>query len=413
MRIRVIKLIMPLLLMISLLVPASSYAASPDIPEFGGAAAIELNGFVPAFSPDDFTGEDYILYSELDTLGRPGPATACLSRTSRTAELRAESGAYLPVGWESVRYDDVIDGDYLYCLCHLISPTLSGSGSDARNVFTGTRFLCAEGLRPFEDLVAGFVSRTAYHFLYRATPFYRGDELVPYGVQLEAYSVEDAGQTLSLNVFLYNVQPGVMIDYRSGKSAQSPSVEVTLPAGDILRLHQYQTRPASDAPAVGSFSDLNARDNRNTTTKTTAASAANKSKTVTYILNTQTKIYHTEDCGHLPAAEYRRDFTGTPQELRSMGYYDWCDFCQENVAAKEKEKEKKASSPAVSAAGSTSQSTPASTTEKETAQSAKKSLFDLPESAIDKMAGNDLTDKLRYNDSVYEQAINGAANDDW
>ena len=94
-----------------------------------------------------------------------------------------------------------------------------------------------------------------------------------------------------------------------------------------------------------------------------------------------------------------------------MGYYDWCDFCQENVAAKEKEKP--VSSPAVSAAGSTSQSTPASTTEKETAQSAKKSLFDLPESAIDKMAGDDLTDKLRYNDSVYEQAINGTANDDW
>lgn len=408
MRIRILKIILPLLLMLSLLVPSSACAA-PDIPEFGGAAAIELSGFVPAFSPDDFTGEDYIRYSELDALGRPGPATACLSSASRPVELRAESSAYLPVGWESVRYDDVIDEGYLYCLCQLISPTLSGSGPDARNVFTGTRYLRAEGLRPFEDLVAAFVSRTAYHILYRATPVYHGDELVPYGVQLEAYSAEDAGRTISLNVFLYNVQPGVTIDYRSGKSAQSPSVEVTSAAGDILHLHQYQTRPASDAPAVGSFSDLNARDNRNSTTKTTAASAANKSKTVTYILNTQTKIYHTGDCGHLPPAEYRRDFTGTPQELRGMGYYDWCDFCQKIVAVKEK----KASSPAVSAAGSTSQSTPASTTEKETAQSAKKSLFDLPESAIDKMAGDDLTDKLRYNDSVYEQAINGTANDDW
>ena len=404
MRIRILKVILPLLLMLSLLVPSSAYAA-PDIPEFGGAAAIELSGFVPAFSPDDFTGEDYIRYSELDALGRPGPATACLSSASRPVELRAESSAYLPVGWESVRYDDVIDEGYLYCLCQLISPTLSGSGPDARNVFTGTRYLRAEGLRPFEDLVAAFVSRTAYHILYRATPVYHGDELVPYGVQLEAYSAEDAGRTLSLNVFLYNVQPGVTIDYRSGKSAQSPSVEVTSTAGDILRLHQYQTRPGPDAPAVGSFSNLSA------TANTAAASAAGKSNTSAYILNTQTKIYHTGDCGHLPPAEYRRDFTGTPQELRSMGYYDWCDFCQENVAAKEKEKP--VSSPAVSAAGSTSQSTPASTTEKETAQSAKKSLFDLPESAIDKMAGDDLTDKLRYNDSVYEQAINGTANDDW
>ena len=482
MRIRIIKVILPLLLMLSLLVPSSAYAA-PDIPEFGGAAAIELSGFVPAFSPDDFTGEDYIRYSELDALGRPGPATACFSSASHPAELRAESGAYLPVGWESVRYDDVIDGGYLYSVCQLISPALSGSGPDARNVFTGTRFLRAEGLRPFEDLVAGFVSRTAYHILYRATPVYHGDELVPYGVQLEAYSAEDAGRTISLNVFLYNVQPGVTIDYRSGKSAQSPSVEVTSATGDILHLHQYQTRPGPDAPAVGSFSELgsfqqrsyqttlssrngkqynfiinknthtihttlcknppneenriyftgtveqlrnaypehtmyekwcsncpapttgsfavlNDRDNKNTTAKTSA-----------YILNTQTKIYHTGDCGHLPPAEYRRDFTGTPHELLEMGYYDRCDFCQ--AIAAEKEKEKKASSPAGSAAGSTSQSTPASTTEKETAQSAKKSLFDLPESAIDKMAGSNLTDNLRYDDSVYEQAVYGTENDDW
>ena len=404
MRIRILKVILPLLLMLSLLVPSSAYAA-PDIPEFGGAAAIELSGFVPAFSPDDFTGEDYIRYSELDALGRPGPATACFSSASRPAELRAESDAYLPVVWESVRYDDVIDGGYLYSVCQLISPALSGSGPDARNVFTGTRFLRAEGLRPFEDLVAGFVSRTAYHILYRATPVYHGDELVPYGVQLEAYSAEDAGRTISLNVFLYNVQPGVTIDYRSGKSAQSPSVEVTSTAGDILRLHQYQTRPGSDAPSVGSFSNLSA------TANTAAASAAGKSKTSTYILNTQTKIYHTGDCGHLPPAEYRRDFTGTPHELLEMGYYDRCDFCQ--AIAAEKEKEKKASSPAGSAAAGSSQSAPASTKETQTAQSAKNSIFDLPESAIDKMAGSNLTDKLRYDDSVYEQAVYGTENDDW
>ena len=489
MRIRIIKVILPLLLMLSLLVPSSAYAA-PDIPEFDGAAAIELSGFVPAFSPDDFTGEDYIRYSELDALGRPGPATACLSSASRPAELRAESGAYLPVGWESVRYDDVIDGGYLYSVCQLISPALSGSGPDARNVFTGTRYLRAEGLRPFEDLVAGFVSRTAYHILYRATPVYHRDELVPYGVQLEAYSAEDAGRTISLNVFLYNVQPGVAIDYRNGKSAQSPSVEVTSTAGDILHLHQYQTRPGPDAPAVGSFSELgnrlpvpsentiakssapkynfiihknkhtvhtmdcghlpyeensykvywtleelyrnipdvnwcdycpkptnnssakvNAGNNQNSTANTAAASAAGKSKTSAYILNMQTKIYHTEDCGHLPPAEYRRDFAGTPHELLEMGYYDRCDFCQ--AIAAEREKEKKASSPTVSAAAGSSQSAPASTAEKETAQSAGNSIFDLPESAIDKMAGTTLTDKLRYDDSVFEQAIYGTENDDW
>ena len=156
---------------------------------------------------------------------------------------------------------------------------------------------------------------------------------------------------------------------------------------------------------MGSFSNLSA------TANTAAASAAGKSKTSTYILNTQTKIYHTGDCGHLPPAEYRRDFTGTPHELLEMGYYDRCDFCQ--AIAAEKEKEKKASSPAGSAAAGSSQSAPASTTETQTAQSAKNSIFDLPESAIDKMAGTGLTDKLRYDDSVYEQAVYGTENDDW
>ena len=394
MRFPIKKTILPLLLIAALLFPSSAYAASPGVPDFSGAAAIELEGCIPDFSPDDFTGEDYVAYSELDALGRPGPATACLSGAALSRPLRADSGASLPVGWETARYDDLIDGRYLYTLSYLLSPALGGADSDARNIFTGTRYLRAEGMRPFEDVVAGFLKRTAYHILYRVTPVCRGDELVPTGVQMEAYSVEDAGRSVCFNVFVYNVQPGIEIDYRSGKSAQSASVEVTLPAGDILHLRRYQARPGTTAPSVGSFSELG-KQVESDSQKAAAASPAGKPAAASFILNTQTKVYHTRDCGHLPAAEYRRDFTGTPQELQSMGYYDWCDLCRQDAASGEK----KASSPA--------DSTAAAATEKESTKSEKKSLLDMPESAIDKMAGTDLTDKLRYDDSVYEKAIYG------
>ena len=268
MRIRILKVILPLLLMLSLLVPSSAYAA-PDIPEFGGAAAIELSGFVPAFSPDDFTGEDYIRYSELDALGRPGPATACFSSASRPAELRAESDAYLPVGWENVRYTVDSDGKsetrYLYSICHLISPKLGGASSDPRNLFTGTRSLRIDGMELFEKIIADTLSRTAYHILYRVTPLYSGNDLVPFGVQLEAYSVEDAGRTISFedgkrmipfNVVLYNVQDGISIDYISGTGTTDPSVKIIETAQAFLDAHRFQPPPANEAPKDGSFEAL-------------------------------------------------------------------------------------------------------------------------------------------------------------
>ena len=249
------KCVLPIFLIIALLLPSTAYAA-PDIPAFDGAAVVELNGNMPAFLPEDLVTENYTVYSELDALGRAGPATACISRACLPTELRAESDDVLPVGWKQVRYDDVIDGRYLYSLCHVIAPELSGAGSDPRNIFTGTRYLRTEGMQPFENVIADFLRRTTFHVIYRVTPFYRGDELVPFGVQMEAYSVEDAGKSVCFNVFAYNIQPGVSIDYTGGDSRTDSAVEVTRSGAALIDARLYTLTEGTSLPSVESFEEL-------------------------------------------------------------------------------------------------------------------------------------------------------------
>ena len=194
--------ILPLLLVIALLFPQSAFAAVPGIPDFDGAAVTELNRNVPALVSEDNDMREHITYSSLDALGRPGPVTACLSSASLPTGLRSDDVGAMPVGWVTARYED----GYLYSLCHLLSPALGGDASAAENVFTGTRYLQNESMRPFEDRIADCLARTAYHVLCRVTPVYSGDNLVPDGVQLEALSVEDGGRTVCFNVFLYNIR---------------------------------------------------------------------------------------------------------------------------------------------------------------------------------------------------------------
>ena len=75
-----------------------------------------------------------------------------------------------------------------------------------------------EGMQPFEDMVADYVKETGNHVLYRVTPIFEGNNLVASGVQMEAKSVEDKGEGICFNVYVYNVQPGIEIDYATGNS---------------------------------------------------------------------------------------------------------------------------------------------------------------------------------------------------
>ncbi|MBO7288439.1 MAG: DNA/RNA non-specific endonuclease [Clostridia bacterium] len=197
--------------------PEKSIVSSASLPDFSGTAYIELNGNVPYFSPDDYPKESFEEYSELDSLGRCGVCVANIGPDLMPTEERGYIGSVKPSGWHSVKYD-FIDGKYLYNRCHLIGYQLSGENANERNLITGTRFLNIEGMLPFENMIAQYVRATKNHVLLRVTPDFHEDELLARGVIMEAMSVEDKGEGILFNVYCYNAQKGVIIDYETGES---------------------------------------------------------------------------------------------------------------------------------------------------------------------------------------------------
>ena len=195
------------------------------VPAYSGTPYVELNNNVPAFSDEEKSETSFERYSELDELGRCGPAIANIGKDLMPREKRGSIGMIKPSGWHTVRYDDLVDGKYLYNRCHLIGFQLSGENANERNLITGTRYMNVEGMLPFEDMVADYVQDTNNHVLYRVTPIFEGKNLVASGVQMEAQSVEDHGKGIEFNVFVYNVQPGITIDYITGESHLEKGVE--------------------------------------------------------------------------------------------------------------------------------------------------------------------------------------------
>lgn len=234
------------------------------IPKYSGKAYVEINNNVPKFTDEDERLDyGYEYYSSLDSLGRCGMAFALVGEETMPTEERDEIGQVKPTGWHTVKYD-CVSGKYLYNRCHLIGYNLSNENANVKNLITGTCYLNIEGMLPFENMVADYVKETGNHVLYRVTPIFEEDNLLASGVQMEAWSVEDDGDGICFNVYCYNVQPEVIIDYETGDS----------------ELEEPETT-------------------KETTTKkqTTTKSSDDNSMTV-YITNTGTK-YHLEGCRHL------------------------------------------------------------------------------------------------------------------
>lgn len=202
-------------------VPESALEA-PDVsldnlPAYAGEPYVVVNGNQPYFEESDLTTTSYESYSELDAWNRCGVTMACISTDLMPTEERGSIGQVKPTGWQTVKYD-CVDGKYLYNRCHLIGYQLTGENANKQNLITGTRYLNVEGMLPFENLVADYIQETENHVLYRVTPLFEGEELVARGVLMEALSVEDDGEGVCFNVYCYNVQPGVTIDYATGDS---------------------------------------------------------------------------------------------------------------------------------------------------------------------------------------------------
>ena len=257
-----------------------------EVPEYSGEPYVVLENNEPSFTQEEMETIPSEEYSPLDLLGRCGTAVARVGLETMPTEERGEIGQVKPSGWQTVRYNGLVDGNYLYNRCHLIGFQLTGENANEENLITGTRYLNVEGMLPFENLVADYVEETGNHVLYRVTPEFQGDELVARGVLMEARSVEDDGEGISFCVFVYNVQPGIEIDYATGDS----------------RLAGEETE------------------------ETTSGS---QSEEMEYVLNTGTKRFHKPNCSSVKdmKEENREDYFGTREELLAEGY-EPCGRCK-------------------------------------------------------------------------------------
>ena len=249
---------------------------SQGIPGFSGEAYAVVDDNQPAFTEDELTIEAYEYYSRLDQLGRCGYAMACIGQELMPTQDRGSIGQVKPSGWQTVKYD-FVDGKYLYNRCHLIGYQLTGENANEQNLITGTRYLNVEGMLPFENMVADYIKETGNHVLYRVTPEFTGSELVARGVRIEGYSVEDNGAGICFHVYAYNTQPGVTIDYQTGKS----------------ELAQQQTQATE-----------------------------HEEKQEQFVLNTNSKKFHSPDCsrGQDISPEKRQVYAGQRSALMADGY---------------------------------------------------------------------------------------------
>ena len=196
------------------------------VPAYAGEPFVVLNDNIPQFAQDSYVTQSYEAYGELDALGRCTQAVACIGKDLMPTEERGSIGQVKPSGWQTVKYD-FVDGKYLYNRCHLIGFQLTGENANEMNLITGTRYMNVEGMLPFENMVADYIKETGHHVLYRVIPVYDGSNLVASGVTMEAYSVEDNGDGICFFVYVYNVQPGVEIDYSDGSSQAREAVDST------------------------------------------------------------------------------------------------------------------------------------------------------------------------------------------
>lgn len=309
------------------LVNKNSYVSLDAIPAYDGKAYVAVNNNEPFFTDSDMTTTAFENYSDLDSLGRCGVAYANVCKDIMPTEERGKIGMIKPSGWHTVKYD-VIKDRYLYNRCHLIGYQLAGENANPKNLITGTRYLNVEGMLPFENLVADYVNNTGNHVLYRVTPMFSGSNLVANGVLIEAKSVEDNGGGILFNVYCYNVQPGVGINYENGDSwldgtapqEQSVQTGAAQNGGSQSSDGSQAGASAGDTGSSGSITG-SAASGSDTSPAENSVSDSSNSKTMVHITATGKK-YHRAGCRTLK----KSDTEVTLDEAKSMGLSP-CGIC--------------------------------------------------------------------------------------
>lgn len=319
--------------------PAPQIPAAPfspgDIGAYSGEPCAAVNGNVPYFSEEELTTQSFESYSELDSLGRCGIAYACIGPDLMPTEERGSIGNVRPTGWHTVKYNDIVDGNYLYNRCHLIGYLLSGENANERNLITGTRYLNVQGMLPYENRIADYVTESGNHVLYRVTPVFEGENLLASGVLMEALSVEDGGEAVSFCVYAYNVQPGIAIDYATGESAIDPA-QAPASAPSATQAPPESTEP-SQAPVSESAADTSPeqapagalpQESAQEPSIEPGVSQEEQPQGTAYILNTNTHKFHYPTCRSVKQMkeENKQNYTGSRDDVISMGY-DPCKNC--------------------------------------------------------------------------------------
>ena len=319
-------------------VSAGSAAAKlSDIPEYSGALCIDVNKGQPGFSADDAARGSFMEFSELDFEGRCGTAAGLIGPETVSNAERGDISQVHPSGWVQHRYS-FVDHEMLYNRSHLIAHQLCGEDANERNLITGTRTMNAVGMTYYEELVGNYVRRTNNHVLYRVTPLFAANDLVARGVQMEAESVEDSGQAIRFNVFVYNVEPGVKIDYVTGdnwESSEVPAVKTkgeattTRGTGGDAALSQYAaSKGEAGASGTSGSSDTSsstqATPSGSSDAKTSgdSSSSASTAEQQTYILNKRSHKFHRPECDSVQSMSpsNKEEFTGLRQTLIDEGY---------------------------------------------------------------------------------------------
>lgn len=276
-----------------LVLEAGEIVELSDIPAFSGKPYYALDDNIPTLSLLSYVGSSFEYYSELDGLGRCGFAYACIGTDLMPTEKRGDIGMVKPTGWHTVKYD-VVEGKYLYNRCHLIGYQLTAENANEKNLLTGTRYFNVDGMLLFENMVADYIKETGNHVLYRVTPMYQQNNLVAYGVRMEGWSVEDQGDGICFDVFVYNAQPGVEIDYATGESRISSGVNLEVDVSQSSDIGESAIEVGSD-----------------------------------YVLNTNSRKFHYPNCrsvGQIKDSN-RDDYFGVREELIQQGYSP-CGNCK-------------------------------------------------------------------------------------
>lgn len=299
----------------------SAQATIADIPAYTGALCIDINHGEPGFTEQDEARGTFMQFSNLDFEGRCGTAFARIGPDTISNEKRGDISQVHPSGWVQRKYSFVDDG-MLYNRSHLIAHQLCGENANEKNLITGTRTFNAVGMLYYEELVGDYVRSTGNHVLYRVTPLFAANDLVARGVQMEAKSVEDNGEAVQFNVFVYNVEPSVAIDYVTGESWESSETPQVTSKGSATITTAAAAR--ADKAAAGSAGGSNAD-----AAGSNSAGNQGTSEQQDYILNVKNKKFHKPDCSAANdiSSANKQDFTGTRDQLIARGYSP-CGICK-------------------------------------------------------------------------------------